>query len=118
TREILYVYGTGMVFTKYNNYINILFNYNAGLGAEEIIYAILEEIVEKCKKYLNISLSIGFGNGYSGLLSISKSYTEAIKALELRKTMNKQGVIPVDSIKYNEYSQEMVLNKMIRFVDD
>jgi two-component system response regulator YesN len=115
--EILFTYGKGMAFTKYNNYVNIIFNYNEDQDSTEIIYKILEDIAENTEKYLKISVSIGVGNIYDGLLNINLSYSEAINALEMRNIVGKKGIIPIDSVKYNENSQVSIFKKIVEFVN-
>lgn len=117
TGEILYTYGMGFVFTNFTNCINILFNCSPHKSSNEMIYNILEEIMVNIKKYLKISVSIGVGDTVAGVSNINASYNEAVKALEMRGIVNKTGIIPIESVRFNENSQLSVFKKIISYVE-
>lgn len=114
--EILFRYGKGLSFAKYNSYINLLFSFSEDERSR--IYTILEDIIDNTKKYLKMLISIGVGNLYEGYGKIKTSYGEAVRALEVREVMNRQGIIPIDSVQFSDNSQFGTFKKIVDFVDE
>jgi two-component system response regulator YesN len=117
TNEILFTQGKGLAFSKYDNYVKIIFNSAEYDDFNESIYENLEEIIYKINKYLKIEVSIGVGNTFEGVSNIKLSYNDAVQALEMRTIMNRKGIITIDSIKFNETAQDSLFKKLIDYVD-
>lgn len=115
--ELLFTYGKGYAFSGSTPQVNILFGFDDRFDDIEIVYGMLEDILEKVKAFLKIDLRIGIGGSKRGLANIRRSYREALHALDW-KGLGRNGIVPFDSAEQNENSQLAVFRKIVRFVND
>ncbi|WP_243662882.1 response regulator [Hydrogenispora ethanolica] len=98
-------------------YLQLIFNCKeSDAESNDRIVDALEEIQQRLKNRLKMTLDIGVGNLYEGPRNIPLSYQEALQALEMRTILKKSGIIHIDSIRHNESSQVAVFKKIVDYV--
>jgi len=103
-------------------HLNLLVNFLDGSAQEQkIFFAKVEDTVLTVEKEMNITLCMGIGALYEGYRNISKSYSQAVQALEFRKIVHANSdkvekVIYFEKIKDNNVSHMTVLKQIISFI--
>lgn len=102
----------------YYNQICILFNPKAdSIPSKEYMARTLGKLMEDIKKCLSAEIAMGIGDVYEGYANISRSYSDAVIALEMRDILRHDGIIFSSEVKNNENSHSVIMKRIIEYVN-
>jgi two-component system response regulator YesN len=118
-------WGMSIVALESTLVVLLSFELEKVLDLKELRLQLATAVKENIKRYLNLSVSIGVGNVYSGLQQIHYSYKEALNAIQMKALLGNGKLIDASSMDWSSstpasysYEKELLWAQYLRNGDE